>query len=106
MSDRQRVSRQRTDVAVSLVNTFTNCPDVKGDPRKKQHSVRELTDCLSGFLRGRRLGERQSAIVILRSVTDWDLSCRRRATDVRNFHLFNERRSERSLNRLPAMRQE
>ena len=43
--DRQRVSRQ----LASLVNTFTNYDDVKGDVVKNSERVREVTLCMSGF---------------------------------------------------------
>jgi len=41
---------QRTDTALSLVNTFTNGRDVKGDSRKKLQTVRDLTTGLSGYV--------------------------------------------------------
>ena len=44
-AERQHVSRQ----LASLVNTFTNYDDVKGDVVKNSERVREVTLCMSGF---------------------------------------------------------
>ena len=44
-AERQRVSRH----LASLVNTFTNYGDVKGDVLKNSERVREVTLCMSGF---------------------------------------------------------
>jgi hypothetical protein len=46
-AERQRVSRQ----LASLVNTFTNYRDVKGDVLKNSERVSEVTLCMSGFFK-------------------------------------------------------